>query len=67
MAAITSRDGAEILTLHGATVVRKPANPCGGIAGMSEPAAQLGVSILGMLGAIVFDPMSDTVWITQAN
>ena len=45
------------------TLIVKPANSCGGIATMGEPAAQLGASFLKLFGTIVFDPKSATVWL----
>jgi len=44
-------------------LILKHANGCGGIGAMSEPAAQLGASFLGLFRAIVFDPKSKTVWL----
>jgi hypothetical protein len=44
-------------------LILKPPNGCGGIAAMSDPAAQLGASFLKIFGAIVFDPKGETVWL----
>jgi hypothetical protein len=49
------------------TLIVKPANSCGGIATMGEPAAQLGASFLLLFGTIVFDPKSVTVWLESAG
>jgi hypothetical protein len=43
-------------------VVKRP-NGCGGIAEMTEPAAQLGASFLSLFGTVVFDPKNATVWV----
>ena len=43
-------------------IVKSP-NSCGGIADMSEPAAQLGASFLGLFGEVIFDPRNATVWL----
>ncbi|MEM9724891.1 MAG: hypothetical protein AAF909_05430 [Pseudomonadota bacterium] len=42
--------------------VKQP-NGCGGIAGLDEPAAQLGASVLRSFGEVVFDPKNTCVWI----
>jgi len=44
-------------------LILKPANACGGIGGMSVPAAQLGASFLRIFRTIIFDPQSGTVWL----
>jgi hypothetical protein len=43
-------------------IVKSP-NGCGGIAEMSEPAAQLGASFLQLFHTVIFDPKSATVWL----
>lgn len=62
-AAIVTDDGALLRELRDVRLVRKAAAGCGGIAGLSEPAAQLGVSVLRQLGSVVFDPNSERVWV----
>ncbi len=64
--AISSDSGDKIADLVNVSLIRKPANACGGIANLSEPAAQLGVSIVARLGSVVFDPRSETVWVAPA-
>ena len=44
-------------------LILKSANGCGGIGAMTTPAAQLGASFLQILGTVVFDPRSETVWV----
>lgn len=41
----------------------KPKNGCGGIADMSEPAAQLGASFLRTLSPLVIDGKAEAVWV----
>ena len=48
-------------------LILKPANGCGGIGTMTEPAAQLGASFLQTFGTVVFDPKSGTVWLDAAG
>jgi hypothetical protein len=48
-------------------LILKQANGCGGIGAMSEPAAQLGASFLGLFRATVFDPKSKIVWFKPAS
>jgi hypothetical protein len=48
-------------------LIVKPANACGGIADLSEPAAQLGASFLSLFGAVIFDPKTTTVWLGGAR
>jgi hypothetical protein len=43
-------------------IVKRP-DGCGGIAEMTEPAAQLGASFLQLFRTIVFDPKNATVWL----
>jgi hypothetical protein len=52
-----------ILALERFHVIVKPANACGGIGAMAQPAAQLGASFLHDFATIVFDPLSQKVWI----
>jgi hypothetical protein len=47
-------------------LIVKPPDACGGIADMTEPAAQLGASFLRLFGTIVFDPKNATVWLDGA-
>lgn len=48
-------------------LILKQANGCGGIGAMSEPAAQLGASFLGLFRTVVFDPRSKTVWLNVVS
>jgi hypothetical protein len=64
---LTDERGTGIRDLDGVHLILKPAGDCGGIAGMSEPAAQLGVSVLRTLGEIVIDGKGETVWIPAAS
>ena len=48
-------------------LIVKPANTCGGIADLPEPAAQLGASFLRLFGAVIFDPKTATVWLDRAG
>ncbi|HRD75714.1 MAG TPA: hypothetical protein PK264_07240, partial [Hyphomicrobiaceae bacterium] len=61
--AITDERGARIRDLDGAHLILKAPGSCGGIAGMAEPAAQIGASTLRTLREIVIDGKSETVWI----
>lgn len=54
-----------ITTLSDVHLTRKRPNGCGGIAGMGEPAAQIAASVLARIGAVVFDPRSETVWFAR--
>lgn len=45
------------------SLIVKTKNGCGGIAGMTAPAAQLGASFLRLFGTAVFDPKSGVVWL----
>ena len=47
-------------------LIVKRANGCGGIAEMTEPAAQLGASFLSLFGAVVFDPKNTAIWLGPA-
>ena len=58
-----SRTIAQIDDFH---LIVKPPDACGGIADMTEPAAQLGASFLRLFGTIVFDPKNATVWLDGA-
>ena len=53
----------QIIEIEDFHLVLKPANACGGIADMTEPAAQLGASFLNLFGAVIFDPRNTTVWL----
>lgn len=61
--AIVGSDGSVIRTLAGLTLLRKGPGMCGGIGNMTDPAAQLGASMLWQLGEIVLDPKAETVWV----
>jgi hypothetical protein len=60
---IENENGKEIVETESFHLVVKPPNSCGGIADMTEPAAQLGASFLDLFGNVVFDPKNTTVWI----
>ena len=60
---IENERGQPIAETDSFALIVKPASGCGGIGGMSEPAAQLGASFLQLFGTIVFDPKSATVWL----
>lgn len=62
-AAVMSETGAPIHRLGRVNLVRKVASNCGGIAGLDEPAAQAAASVLVRLGAVVFDPRAEQVWV----
>lgn len=57
--------GAVITTLRDVHLTRKRPNGCGGIAAMSEPAAQVAASVLARIGTVVFDPRAETVWFAR--
>ena len=60
---IENERGAPILRTENFSLIVKGANDCGGIGGMSEPAAQLGASFLDLFGTTIFDPKAGTVWV----
>ncbi len=60
---IEDQGGKKIVETEEFHLVVKPANSCGGIADMKEPAAQLGASFLNLFGAVIFDPRNTTVWL----
>jgi hypothetical protein len=60
---IEDQQGNKIVETGDFHLVVKPANSCGGIADMKEPAAQLGASFLNLFGAVIFDPKNTTVWL----
>ncbi|MBV8796561.1 MAG: hypothetical protein JO136_16645, partial [Hyphomicrobiales bacterium] len=61
--AIEDQEGKPIVETADFHLVVKPANSCGGIADMKEPAAQLGASFLNLFGTVIFDPRNTTVWL----
>ncbi len=61
---IENENGKQIVETEDFHLVVKPANTCGGIADMAEPAAQLGASFLSLLGDVIFDPRTATVWVS---
>jgi len=61
--AIEDQQGKPIVDTADFHLVVKPANSCGGIADMKEPAAQLGASFLNLFGTVIFDPRNTTVWL----
>ena len=65
--ALLDERGNRIRSIDGVHLILKPVGDCGGIAGMTEPAAQLGVSILRTLGEIVLDGKGETVWVPAAS
>lgn len=60
---IEDQEGKKIVETEEFHLVVKPANSCGGIADMKEPAAQLGASFLNLFGTVIFDPRNTTVWL----
>ncbi len=60
---LRTEEGREIRPLAGVALIRKKSNGCGGIADTALPAAQLGMSIVSGLGAIVFDVRGGLVWV----
>ncbi|SFK71032.1 hypothetical protein [Methylocapsa palsarum] len=63
--AIENREGAPIAQTQMYHLILKRANGCGGIGAVAIPAAQLGASFLRVFGPVVFDPASETVWLTK--
>jgi hypothetical protein len=63
---IENEHGKRIVQTDDFRLIVKQANGCGGIAEMTEPAAQLGASFLELFGTIVFDPKNATVWLDAA-
>jgi hypothetical protein len=63
---IENEGGKPIVRADDFHLIVKRANGCGGIAEMTEPAAQLGASFLQLFGTIVFDPKNATVWLDSA-
>jgi hypothetical protein len=64
--AIENEQGKPIVQTDDFHLIVKRANGCGGIADMTEPAAQLGASFLRLFGTVVFDPKNATVWLDGA-
>jgi hypothetical protein len=54
--AIENEQGKPIVETEDSHLIVKPANACGGIADLPEPAAQLGASFLRLFGTVIFDP-----------
>jgi hypothetical protein len=63
---IENEEGKPIVRADDFHLIVKRANGCGGIAEMTEPAAQLGASFLPLFSTIVFDPKNATVWLDSA-
>ncbi len=63
---VENEKGDRIVETDSFHLIVKSANACGGIADMTEPAAQLGASFLGLFGEVVFDPRNATVWLGGA-
>jgi hypothetical protein len=61
--AIENEEAEPIAQTENFRLILKPANGCGGIGEMTEPAAQLGASFLRLFGTAVFDPKSGMVWL----
>ena len=64
---IENEQGKSIVGADDFHLIVKPANTCGGIADLPEPAAQLGASFLRLFGAVIFDPKTTTVWLDPAG
>jgi len=64
---IENEQGKRIVDTEDFYLIVKPANACGGIADLPEPAAQLGASFLSLFGAVIFDPKTTTVWLGGAR
>jgi hypothetical protein len=62
---IEDHEGQPIAQTQAYHLIVKHANGCGGIGSMTEQGAQLGASFLRTFGAVVFDPASETVWLTR--
>jgi hypothetical protein len=60
---IENEQGKRIVETENFHLIVKSANSCGGIADITEPAAQLGASFLGLFGEVIFDPRTATVWL----
>lgn len=62
---IEARDGQAMYRHSSFHLVRKGrgSGQCGGIATISEPAAQFGASFLRVFGRMIFDPANKAVWI----
>lgn len=60
---VQSETGTAIRDVADVNLILKSPNGCGGIAGRTEPAAQVAASLLARLGEVVFDPRSEKVWI----
>jgi len=65
--ALENERGQPIVATGDFRLIVKQANGCGGIADMTEPAAQLGASFLELFDAVVFDPKNATVWLKGAQ
>jgi hypothetical protein len=64
---IEDERGTQIAEAGDFHLIVKPANTCGGIADMTEPAAQLGASFLRLFRVVIFDPKTATVWLSRAD
>lgn len=64
---VETETGAFVRTLGPVHLVRKSTASCGGIANLSEPAAQVAASLLATLGEVVFDPHNETVWVARSD
>lgn len=64
---VVTETGSLVRRLESVTLVRKTRNTCGGIANIEEPAAQVASSLLSILGQVVFDPKTETLWVKGAD
>ena len=64
---VETHTGTVIRELPAPHLIRKSRNGCGGIATMDAPAAQLGASVLTLLGRVVFDPKAEKIWVASEN
>src|SRR5271156_2379903 len=60
---IENEQGKRIAETENFHLIVKSPNSCGGIADLTEPAAQLGASFLDLFGEVIFDPRNTTVWL----
>jgi hypothetical protein len=64
---VENEQGKRVAETENFHLIVKSPNSCGGIADMSEPAAQLGASFLGLFREVIFDPRNATVWLGGAG
>lgn len=63
--ALATERGEQVRAFEGVTLILKRRGTCGGIAQMSEPAAQIGIGLLRQIGRVVFDPKAGRVWVAS--